>query len=204
MINIHTHKRTLANTVEIVSTNNINDEGFYSIGIHPWYIKNIEIDYSQIELMAKATNVLAIGEIGLDRAIKTDIEIQKNVFIKQLQIAKKVNKPIIIHCVRAYSDIQEIIKKHPYKYIFHGFNANKIIAENLISKGVFLSFGYELIQNKNLQNTFKQLPINKIFFETDESDVNIKDIYKFASELLNIKFEALEKQIQNNFNKIIS
>ena len=201
-INIHSHNRTKSDVFGIVNSNKIDNNGYYSIGIHPWDINNKEIDYRKIDEDVKNSNVLAIGEIGLDRAIETDIESQKQVFLTQLNIAKQANKPIIIHCVRAYSDFQQIVKQNSYTYIFHGFNTNITIANYLINNGSYLSFGKELMVNTKLQNTFKKLPINKIFFETDESDVNIKDIYTFAAKLLNINLQELQNVIQSNFKKV--
>ena len=201
-INIHTHKSTNSDVFEIINSNIIDNNAYYSIGIHPWDINEANIDYKLIEQNVKHKNVLFIGEIGLDRSIQTDFELQKQVFLNQLNIAKRENKPIIVHCVSAYSDFQQIVKQNPYSYIFHGFNTNLTIANYLITRGSYLSFGAELLVNTKLQDTFKQLSIKNIFFETDESDTNIKDIYIFAAKLLEINLSELQEAIQSNFKKV--
>jgi len=202
-IDIHTHNKINNNIFKIVCSNSIdNKNSYYSVGIHPWNINNLNVDINIIKEKIRFNNVLAIGEIGLDRTINTKINFQKNVFYSQLKIAIEIKKPVIIHCVKAYSDFQQIIKENHYTYIFHGFNANLLIANYLINNGCYLSFGNKLLTNKKLQNTFKQLPTNKIFFETDESNINIKDIYIFAAKLLNIELFQLQNLIQNNFKTI--
>jgi TatD DNase family protein len=104
--------------------------------------------------------------------------------------------------VRAYSDFLQILKQFKHTYIFHGFNANHTIAKNLITHNAYLSFGNELLKNTKLQQTFKQLPLNKIFFETDDSSINVKDIYIFAAKLLNVELLKLQEHIQSNFKEV--
>ncbi len=201
-IDVHTHKTASENIFEIINSKNIEEKGYFSVGIHPWRIGTSEPDYSKIYELANKPNILAIGEIGIDRSINTNIELQKQVFLKQLQLAKEINLPVIIHCVRAYSDFQQIINSYPYTYIFHGFNANLTIANYFISNGGYLSFGKQLLTNKKLQNAFKELSVYNIFFETDENDISIKDIYIFAAKLLNISLSELQEMIQSNFKKV--
>jgi len=152
--------------------------------------------------IAKKDNIIAIGEIGIDRHIKTDINLQINVLQKQLEIAEILNKPVVIHCVKAYSDFQKIVNENKLKFIFHSFNANENFAKYFVSKGAYLSFGQNLLNKENLQKILISTNINNIFFETDNSNANIKDIYKFASKLLNIDEDDLKLQIINNFKNL--
>ena len=73
-------------------------------------------------------------EVITDRVCKVDINLQKKVFLKHIEIANKYNKPIIIHCVKAYSDFIEIIKTGINKtpWVFHGFNSNFDIRNNFV------------------------------------------------------------------------
>lgn len=203
-INIHTHKKHNTDVLEIINSNIINDKNYFSIGIHPWNINKINIDYANITKLITKKNVLAIGEIGIDRTINVDIDLQKDVFYKQLTIARENNKPVIIHCARAYSDFQQILKQIPHIYIFHGFNANILTASDLIKKGAYLSFGESLIKNTKLQHTFKCIDINKVFFETDNRNININDIYIFASKLLDIDLNKLKNIISLNFKNVFN
>jgi TatD DNase family protein len=107
--NVHTHRSTASKNVEIINLQvdcNTDDLKLYSFGIHPWDIetKKIAKEIEQLNLLIAEKRIIAIGEIGLDRAIETSIEKQKEVFFSQYHIAESVGLPIIIHCVRAYAD----------------------------------------------------------------------------------------------------
>ena len=88
--------------------------------MHPWHLdkdsasENLDL----IKTIASIDKVLAIGEIGLDRAVSTPLNIQEQFFTKQIAIAESVNKPIIIHCVRCFAELISIKKKK--KLLPHG------------------------------------------------------------------------------------
>jgi len=202
-INIHTHKQN-SKSVSIVNClsnfNQLPASGFYSAGIHPWYI-NTETEKQFIELtsISKQANVLAIGECGLDKLCKTDFALQQTYFIKQIQLAHTLHKPLIIHCVRAYNQVIQILEQQKVQVpvVFHGFNKNKVLAQALIAKGYYLSFGKHLL-NISVAETFKTLPLEQLFLETDDSEMEIEEIYKTAAALKNIDVATLSKQLTKN------
>ncbi len=204
-INIHTHKPDSEHlSILNVIFNSIWPENkYYSCGIHPWKIDKSLIDSNLEQLInyCEQKKLLAIGEIGLDRTIQTPIETQKEVFIKQVQIANQYNLPIIIHCVKAWSDLLSIRKntKKSTPWIFHGYTGNLQTANQLINAGCYFSFGSKLLVNHKVQAIFKQVPINHIFLETDDSDTKIEDIYQKAAELYDICIEELKSNLYQNF-----
>lgn len=97
-----------------------------SAGIHPWYIYNVDKQISCLESVASSSAIVAIGEAGLDKLVKTPLDIQKNVFLRQAELAEKLNKPLIIHCVKAWGEliaVRKIVKPH-IPWIIHGFRGN--------------------------------------------------------------------------------
>jgi len=178
--------------------------GPFSVGIHPWHIDTSDLD-EQLALVEKTSNlenVIAIGEIGLDRLTDASLELQKEVFIRQLKIAAKAHKPVIIHCVKAHSEIISIIKKTIYqgKVIFHGFNQNKQIAEQLLKNGFYLSFGQALLNEKsNASKLFDEIPNDRFFLETDESEIGIENIYNKAASIKKSGLDDLKKIVSDNF-----
>lgn len=212
-IDIHTHNRNSKNetvgieNIFIQDVENIKIEinKGYSIGLHPWHItEKFSNLIKKLKETAKLEQVIAIGEIGLDRKITTPIGIQKDIFIQQASIAVDQNKPIIIHCVRAYSDLLEIIKSANYKvpFVIHGFSSNLQTAIQLINHGSYLSFGRNMFSdNQKLSDVLRNIPIDKVFLETDESDYTISDIYKKAEDILAIDEVELINKIKNNFKK---
>ena len=132
-IDIHTHKFTPGQDIKSVINLRIGDAELpgllpgqlYSAGIHPWDLKN-DCNYDEHFLLlseiVKKDEVIAVGETGLDKVCSSDYTLQSKVFIKQLEIAENCSKPVIIHCVRLYSELIQIRKNlnYPTPWILHG------------------------------------------------------------------------------------
>ncbi len=207
-INIHNHNKQCTNLALInlfpEDVAAIEETKFYSVGIHPWEVSKIDID-EQINTIKKAAslkNVLAIGEIGLDK-LHSNFDLQKDVFLKQINIAKEVEKPIIIHCVKAFSELLEILKTEKLKIpvIIHRYSGNITIAGELLKFGCYLSFGHELFNTKSkTPKVFKKLPLENIFLETDDAEITIEAVYKKAAEIKNVTVTEINEKILSNFN----
>lgn len=175
--------------------------GNYSIGLHPWYLneKTVLSDMEELKKWSVQPNVLAIGECGLDRVCSTDFLLQKDIFLKQVQWANKLQKPLIIHCVKAHEDVLQLLSKHQNKVpvILHGYNKNKELALKIISNGYYVSFGKDL-QHERIREMIAVLPTEKIFLETDDTETGIEKIYALAAEALQITEDSLSLQLQKN------
>jgi TatD DNase family protein len=204
-IDIHAHKKNSAgNAIAVLNLfpDKTPESGsFYSAGLHPWHIQeeNIDNDMKIIRNLLKRDNVIAVGECGLDRAQGAAFDLQEKVFAEHIKIADEFKLPLIIHCVRAYSDILHFkkTKKNKSPWIIHGFNGNRQISEELIKHHVYLSFGMKNLELK--ADIFKELPAKMIFLETDENRFNIEEVYEEAAKTKNIRTEELTKQINDNF-----
>jgi TatD DNase family protein len=177
----------------------------FSIGLHPWYVAGStwKDQIARVESAATHDNVIAIGETGLDKAVSIPYDIQCSAFETQLEIAESFRKPVVIHCVRSYSEMLFYRKKSNLSipWIFHWFNSGEQMATELIGKNCYLSFGHLLfkLQSKVFQ-LFKNLPADRIFLETDDAGYSIQEIYIKAAMIRNMAPEALAIQIQDNFN----
>jgi TatD DNase family protein len=208
--NFHTHKFTnQPDVLELVNQYPQEFDAsipFYSIGIHPWYIveDRIDADLKIIEEKLQTKNCLAIGECGLDKRIEIPLEQQIIVFKKQLALAEKYKKPVVIHCVAAFQEVIEIKKKLKISVpmIIHGFSKNVQIANQLIAAGFYLSFGKYLLKNPDLETVFQQIPNDRFFLETDTVEESIKEVYDLAAEYKSLKINELHEVISSNFNTI--
>ena len=209
-LNAHTHH--LSHQSDVLDLYNqfpkaINDDAkLFSVGIHPAYIKTSSIE-EELEIIRENLsnkNCLAIGEIGLDKLCETDFELQIDVFERQLQLASEYRFPVIIHSVRAYQEILHIRKKLKLTipFIFHGFNKNEQILNQIIAQNCFASFGKNLLYNKNLQIIFAKLSANQFFLENDASEISIKEIYTIAAEIRNSTIEELQLQQAKNWKTV--
>jgi TatD DNase family protein len=211
-VDIHSH------TVEISSPNTrivnlfpdalnkLESEGYFSVGLHPWYIGNEgwRSDFESLSQAAASTKVLAVGETGLDKSTQTPYELQKEVFSAHVALAKSLRKPLIIHCVRAYSDLLSARKNSDLSipWIFHWFNTDEHIARELIRMNCYLSFGHMLFKESSRAfSTFHHVPLNRTFFETDDAGISIEDIYRRAASIRKLDLEELKSTILNNFNR---
>jgi TatD DNase family protein len=205
--NFHTHQFTnQPNIMELVNQypQEFDDSiPFYSIGIHPWYIKEnrIDEDLRIIEEKLQTENCLAIGECGLDKRIEIPLEQQIIVFEKQLALAEQYKKPVVIHCVAAFQEVIAIKKKMKISVpmIIHGFSKNSQIANQLIMAGFYLSFGKYLLKNPDLKTVFQNTPNDQFFLETDTIEESIEQVYDLASEYKNITINELKEVISSNF-----
>jgi TatD DNase family protein len=167
---------------------------FFSAGIHPWNPDTNKI--LELKELAKSKNVVAIGETGLDK-LKNDFEIQKQLFKIQIQIAEETGKPIIIHCVRAWDELLEI-KRHmkpSVSWVIHGFRGGEKLARQLMNAGMYLSFG----KNFNPESLRKAWEERRLFTETDDNGLNIRNIYDNISKSLNISNEELAAEVATIF-----
>ena len=209
-INLHTHHFS-NNPAVLEIVNQYPQEfdstiPFYSIGIHPWYINEsrLEADLKIIEEKLQLQNCLALGECGLDKRIEISMEIQTQVFEKQLALAIKYKKPVILHCVSAYQEIIEIKKRLQVEVpmIIHGFSKNSTIAKSLLDNGFYLSFGKYLLRNPELESVFKSVPNDRFFLETDTIEETLEEVYQLAAKYKNIEIENLKKIINSNFHHV--
>ena len=220
-VNIHTHYNNHIGDNEFVEIQNIDVDNivnvdvshFYSIGIHPWNLKSQNLKISETQKLGDLEsqclgdlNIKAIGECGLDRACDVDFEIQKEVFMKQIELSEQIAKPLIIHAVRTYPDIisirKEIKAKQPW--IIHGFQGNVQSAEQLLRHdGIYLSLGDVLFRNeRRASELLNIIPLDRLFLETDVAERDIVEVYEKAVSLSGIEMDKLRNDIFNNFVKI--
>lgn len=212
-IDIHTHKNATV-APSIWSLKNIllhkQQAPFdipISVGWHPWFINNVSLTEikTRLILVAKQKNVFAIGECGLDRTIKTPIEVQLKVFKLHLTIASQNRKPIIMHCVKAYSDLMEVLTKNKLTIpiILHGFNGNQQQVFQLSKNNIYFSFGESLFKNNQKNpDTIRSIPLNRLFLETDESALSIEKIYLRAAEILKTSPDVIKRQLYINYTNL--
>lgn len=208
--NFHTHQFTnQSDVLELVNQYPKDFDAtipFYSIGIHPWYIDENELheDLNIIEEKLQTNNCLAIGECGLDKRIEVPLDLQVSVFEKQLELAEKYKKPVVIHCVASFQEVMAIKKKMKINVpmIIHGFSKNNQLAEQLIAAGFYLSFGKYLIKNPDLKTVFQNVPNDRFFLETDTTEESIKQVYELASEYKELNLKELEGVISSNYKSV--
>lgn len=146
-------------------------EVYASVGIGPENIDDLPINYKEeIEKLVIINNVAAVGEIGLDYYwTKENKEKQIKVFRDMLDIAKKYNLPVIVHCRDAFLDTYNILKEYKVKGILHCYSGSIEMAHNFIKLGFLIGIG-GIVTFKNaklIKEVVKSVPIDSISLETD-------------------------------------
>jgi TatD DNase family protein len=222
-IDIHCHRSTSNDHTRIVSLDTLAlanatldhftykncTAGHVSIGVHPWHIERTDLAQAQAQLDQLASNstVLAIGECGLDRTIATPLPLQFEAFSWQIALSERLGKPLIVHCVRAFSELLQLKKQlSPNQpWIIHGFTGKPALASQLLQHGCYLSFGKALLHHQQTQNSLSITPLERLFLETDAAiEVTIGEIYAAAAKILQLDLPTLQRQIVANFNRVFT
>ena len=213
-IDIHTHKiKSCDNLIQIVNLD-LNrpcpERGYYSYGIHPWALDNVDFQIEEalslLEARLQSPNVLALGEAGLDKIHKASFERQVAVFERQIELSEALQKPMILHDVRSHNEIIALRKKHKAQmpWILHGFSGTEQDALQLIGQGIYLSVGESLLHpERKIYKSFKFNDLDYLFLETDMAEIEIESVYEAAANLLEMDLSALQTRIFASFARII-
>ncbi len=208
--NVHTHPKS--HTDDVVFIENLYkqfEQDFtgrsVSMGLHPWFldVQTLEEQLESVAKYASAREVLAIGECGLDKLCTTDWDLQIKAFQYQIKLAEELSKPLIIHCVKAFNEVLLLLKDVAVPVIFHGINNKLSLVQPVIDQGYYLSFGKSVLGfNEAILNTFRSVPLEKLFLETDDADLDIREIYKTAARVRNISKNEIVLQLERNFSNV--
>ena len=197
---------------------------YATIGFHPHESKLAEPDFLNIlSSMSEDPKVVAIGEIGLDFHYNhSDSDIQRKVFIQQLELAKSINLPVVVHSRNADNEtFEDISSIQNSRGVIHCFASDLEQAERIIQLGYYISFTGLITFVKELVEVVKKTPLNKILIETDSPYLspipfrgkrnepkNVIEIAKKIAEIKEVDLEIIERETTHNtlqlFNKIIS
>ena len=199
----------------VVEMANENDNFYAAVGYHPENIEEIEDKNLQIlESYLNNPKVVAIGEIGLDYHYRKDNkEKQKELFIKQLKLAQKYNKPVIVHSRDAIEDTFNILNEYRVKADIHCFSSSAEMALKFIEIGCLIGIGGTLTfkNSKKSVEVAERIDLKKILLETDSpylapeplrgtknDSTNLKYVINKLSEIKEISFEMVLKQLNDN------
>lgn len=180
----------------------------FSVGFHPWHISKTtrtEDISRRLSLAVRDENAFAIGECGLDKVIPVDLDHQMEIFVRHIEYSEEGSKPLIIHCVKAYNELIEIRRERQAEqpWIVHGFNSSESMAEQLISHGMYISIAERILRNKEkAEGILARLPVESIFFETDDDEMEIETLYGEVASLRGMEIGLLQKAIRQNFRKV--
>ncbi len=194
---------------------------YVAAGIHPHNANNAPADYiNQLQDILIQSKIVALGEIGLDNYRNiSDVDTQCKVFKKQLQLAKELNLPVIIHNRNADADIIQFIRQaSPIHGVAHCFTGDLVTAKILLDMGFYISFAGNLTyKNSALPEVAKEIPLDRLLIETDapflsplpyRGKENEPSRLKYTADKLaqchDVSHETIELATQNNAEKLFN
>jgi TatD DNase family protein len=215
-VNIHCHRPAAGGEVALCSQfpAEFTDPGpgpgtgWFSVGLHPWHVQatTLAADLITVTTAIASPQVLAVGEIGLDRVHGPELELQLQALQAQIRLAAARNKPLILHCVRAHAELCRLFQQLQVKVpaVIHGFNSTPAKAAALIEADFYLSFGAALLKNPRgaAADSLKKVPLERILLETDDSPVEIAQVYQAAAEILDLPIAAVAAAVSANATRL--
>lgn len=192
-------------------------------GIHPWFAESAG-DAWETRLRSLLHEVPAgIGEIGLDKKCCCHFDCQRRIFLAQLGMAAELGRPVVIHCVKAWGALLEILEqeagaKRLPPTMIHSFAGSLETLRRLLRCGCFLSFSCRIMGEEKLHPCFLGTPLDKLLLETDalgqvqktaatgadnppvtcDEPAAIIELYTWAAAMRKMELAELRQQIWNN------
>ncbi len=195
-------------------------------GIHPWYADKLPKDwYETLEGFLKRNPDAGVGEVGFDKARNVDLARQTEVFHRQLEIAGRLARPLAIHCVRAWSDLLNVLRRSlpaKVRFMIHSYQGSREMLRDLLSLGAYISFSWKSLQRDTEESIalMRNVPLDRLLLETDfpytepgriGADAHdekyyetLQGVYDLAERAKGIDVEALEKAVWANGTAFLS
>ncbi len=190
---------------------------YAAVGIHPDEVGSLnEERFQQMKELCKQEKVVAVGEIGLDYYWDNEShDVQKEWFVRQLDLARELNLPVLIHSREAAADTMEIMKEHGQglRGVIHCYSYSKEQAKEYVKMGYYIGVG-GVVTFKNarkLKETVEEIPLTSIVLETDcpylapvpfrgkrNNSSYIKYVAEEIAEIKGISYEAVVEQTEKN------
>lgn len=161
----------LPSSEEEIALSSRYDYIYAAVGIHPENAAEVPENWeTELERLLKRDKVVALGEIGLDYHYpEPPKDIQKTVFIKQLELAKRLDMPVVIHSRDACADTLEILREYKPRGVLHCFSGSAETAREVVKLGMYVGFtGVLTFKNsKKAWAACEAVPIERLLLETD-------------------------------------
>jgi TatD DNase family protein len=200
-------------------------------GLHPWYVPSRSANWLQQLRQHLVSRSSAVGEIGLDRWIEPrDETAQEEVFRAQLQLARELDRPAMVHCLRAWGWLTVVLKNEtpPRRgFMLHAYGGSPELIAPLLDLGAYFSFAGTTLRpdREKARAALKKVPLDRLLIETDAPDLappppfcpyfvestegksqnhpaNLNAICRGISEILNLPVPQLREQLWENSKRL--
>lgn len=216
VINVGTDIKTSGEVVKLAEE---NENMWATVGVHP-HAAGEEIDFAELEILARHPKVVAIGECGLDffrleAGDEATKQKQRELFIKQIELAQQVGKPLMLHIRECYDEVLEILKQYPkVKAHAHFFAGNSEQLQKFLDRGDTVSFTGVITFTHDYDELIQQAPLDRLMTETDapyvapvpyrgkrNEPLYVREVVAKLAELRGVSVEVLTGQAIRNANQ---
>ncbi|MGL4520094.1 MAG: TatD family hydrolase [Phocaeicola sp.] len=170
---------------------------FCSVSLHPWSItpENVSDQLAWLQSVVHLPQVVAIGEIGLDKLRGASFFFQQEVLREIIGVAEKAQLPLILHQVKSCNELIALKKelRPTTPWILHGFRGKRALALSLLKQGFYLSYGLHYDAE-----ALKATPLNRLFLESDTASLPIQQLYERAAQLRDCAVGELREGVLRN------
>ncbi len=149
-----------------------------AFGVHPWHARHLPADWFEtLESYLDLSPVAVIGEIGLDGVLDgVPIELQEQVLVRQLELAERVRRPVVLHGARIWGRLVDVLKPYARRmpgFVVHGFGGSGEILKQILNMGGYVSLAGSVCNPKaeKIRAAAREIPDSQILIETDTPDL---------------------------------
>ena len=166
-------------------------------GIHPW-------DAERGSALPDIDHCDIIGETGLDYVCEVDRLAQERLFRAHLEAAERLQKPVVLHTVRAFEPTIKILAEYNIAgVVFHGFIGSQQQAAEALRRGYYLSFGSRSLRSSKTRQAIAATPLDRLFCETDDDpSLDIAKVYAEVAAIKGVTLAELERYIYENYKRL--
>lgn len=141
---------------------------FPALGLHPWQIDKEDIEEALGKMEENLGEAVAVGEIGLDYKIKTKKPLQKELFTRQLHLARDRGLPVIVHCRYSHRRALLLVEEADVpRAVYHWYAGPLELIDAIVERGDFISATPALAYSRMHQEAIRSAPLENILLETD-------------------------------------
>ena len=183
-----------------------------AVGLHPWRLDGVDLEANARFIAKELSRCVALGEVGLDFAVKTPREKQEEVLQRLLSLAFRERKPVLLHARRAWGEAFQLLKSIPLeRAIFHWYSGPLDVLQRVFEQGYFISATAAAAYSERHRAAIQAAPLSQLVLETDAPEVyrgvpsepaDLRKTLQSVSEVKGLKAEEVARHTYRNASEI--
>jgi len=179
-----------------------------AVGLHPWRLDGVDLEANARFIEKELSRCVALGEVGLDFAVKTPREKQEEVLKRLLSLAFRERKPVLLHARRAWGEAFQLLKSFPLeRAVFHWYSGPLDVLQKVLEQGYFISATPAAAYSERHRAAIEAAPVSRLVLETDAPEVyrgvpsepgDLRETLQSVSEVKGMEAEELARHTYRN------